>query len=47
MGKTKEEDGVKVLEYGVVPAETVTIGVVSDSLRALPTAGVRGVELRT
>lgn len=47
MGKTKEGDGVKVLEYGVVPADTVTIGVVSDALRALPTAGVRGVELRT
>jgi Domain of unknown function (DUF4956) len=46
MGKTKEADGVKVLEYGVVPVETVTIGVVSDILRAIPTAGVRGVELR-
>ena len=47
MGKTKEAEGMKVLEYGVVPLETVTIGVVSDALRAIPAAGVRGVELRT
>lgn len=47
MGKTKEADGVKILEYGVVPLETVTIGVVSDALRAVPMSGVRGVELRT
>lgn len=47
MGKTKEAEGMRVLEYGVVPLDTVTIGVVSDALRALPTAGVRGVELRT
>ncbi|MBC8086962.1 MAG: DUF4956 domain-containing protein [Phycisphaerae bacterium] len=46
MGKTKEADGVKILEYGVVPVDTVTIGVVSDALRSLPTAAVRGVELR-
>jgi len=46
MGKTKEADGMKILEYGVVPVETVTIGVISDALRALPTASVRGVELR-
>lgn len=47
MGKTKEADGMRVLEYGVVPMDTVTIGVVSDALRAIPTAGVLGVELRT
>jgi hypothetical protein len=47
MGKTKEEDGMKMLEYGVTPHDTVTIGVVSDALRAIPAAGVRGVELRT
>jgi hypothetical protein len=47
MGKTKEDEGIKVLEYGVVPHDTVTIGVVSDALRSVPTANVRGVELRT
>lgn len=47
MGKTKEAEGMKTLEYGVVPLDTVTIGVVSDALRAVPAAGVRGVELRT
>ncbi len=47
MGKTKDADGMKVLEYGVVPIDTVTIGVVSDAFRAIPGAGVRGVELRT
>lgn len=47
MGKAKEGDGIKVLEYGVVPADTVTVGVVSDALRALPAAAIRGVELRT
>lgn len=47
MGKTKEDDGVKVLEYGVIPLDTVTIGVVSDALRSNPSAAVRGVELRT
>lgn len=47
MGKTKEDEGIKVLEYGVVPIDTVTIGVVSDALRSVPTSNVRGVELRT
>lgn len=47
MGKTKEDEGIKVLEYGVVPFDTVTIGVVSDALRSVPSANVRGVELRT
>jgi hypothetical protein len=46
MGKSKEGEDMRVLEYGVVPFDTVTIGVVSDALRALPTAEVRGVELR-
>ena len=47
MGKTKEDEGIKVLEYGVVPIDTVTIGVVSDALRSVAAANVRGVELRT
>lgn len=47
MGKTKEDEGIKVLEYGVVPIDSVTIGVVSDALRSVPAANVRGVELRT
>ena len=47
MGRSKDADGMKVLEYGVVPMATVTIGVVSDALRGIPAAGVLGVELRT
>ena len=47
MGRTKEAEGMRVLEYGVVPMDTVTIGVVSDALRGIPAAGVLGVELRT
>ena len=47
MGKVKEGEGIKALEYGVTLGDTVTVGVVSDALRALPTAGVLGVELRT
>ncbi|MEP6780465.1 MAG: DUF4956 domain-containing protein [Gemmatimonadaceae bacterium] len=47
MGKTKEGEGIKALEYGVTLADTVTVGVVSDALRRLPNAVVVGVELRT
>ncbi|MEP6765986.1 MAG: DUF4956 domain-containing protein [Gemmatimonadaceae bacterium] len=47
MGKTKEGEGIKALEYGVTLADTVTVGVVSDALRRLPSAAVVGVELRT
>lgn len=46
MGKTKEGDGVKVLEYGVSLADTVTVGVVSDALRAIRMGMVSGVEFR-
>lgn len=47
MGKSKEEDDLRVVEYGVTPMDTVTIGVVSDALRRFPEANIRGVELRT
>ncbi|MDQ6610989.1 MAG: hypothetical protein M3Y64_01040, partial [Gemmatimonadota bacterium] len=47
MGRTKEGEGVKALEYGVTLADTVTVGVVSDALRRLSKGAVVGVELRT
>lgn len=46
MGRVKEGDGVRVLEYGVTLAEDVTPGVVSDRLTSLPAAAVTAVELR-
>lgn len=45
MGTVREGEG-RVLEYGVTFADTVTKGVVSDDLRALPDALVRKVEFR-
>lgn len=46
MGRVKEGDGVRTLEYGVALADDVTPGVISDKLRSLPNAAVLGVELR-
>jgi hypothetical protein len=46
LGKTKDSDGTKVLEYAVVPMETVTPGVIKEILRAVPGSVVQGVELR-
>lgn len=43
---TVKENNIRVLEYGVTLAETVTAGVVSDDLSALPDSPLRGVELR-
>jgi hypothetical protein len=40
------ENEIRVLEYGVTMAETVTPGVVSDELSAIPGAPLRGVEIR-
>ncbi len=37
---------LRVLEYGVSMADTVTPGVVSDDLGAIPDSPLRGVELR-
>ncbi len=37
---------LRVAEYGITFSETVTIGVVSDDLRALPDSPVRKLELR-
>jgi hypothetical protein len=47
MGKSKDPDGVKTLEYGVTLGDTVTVGVVSDALRRLPGGVVLSVELKT
>lgn len=45
MGTVKSDD-LRVAEYGVTFLETVTIGVVSDDLRAIPETAVRKLELR-
>ena len=45
LGSVREND-VRVLEYGVTLADTVTPGVVSDDLGAIPDSPLRGVELR-
>jgi hypothetical protein len=37
---------LRIAEYGVTFEETVTIGVVSDDLRALPDSPVRKLELK-
>ncbi len=46
LGKTKEADGSKVLEYSVAPLETVTAGVIKELLRGAPGQLVQAVELR-
>jgi hypothetical protein len=46
MGSERTEDGYRVAEYGVDLAETVTRGVVGDTLHSIPGAGVGRVELR-
>ena len=46
LGKTKEADGGKVLEYSVAPLETVTAGVIKEILRGVPGQLVQSVELR-
>jgi hypothetical protein len=43
---TVKENEIRVLEYGVILAPTVTPGVVSDELGAIPNSPLRGVEMR-
>lgn len=45
LGSVKENE-VRVLEYGVTLAPTVTAGVVSDELGSIPDSPLRGVEMR-
>lgn len=45
LGSIREHD-IRVLEYGVTLAPTVTPGVVSDDLGRLPDSPLRGVEIR-
>ncbi len=45
LGSVKEND-LRVLEYGVTMADTVTPGVVTDDLGNFPDSPLRGVELR-
>jgi len=46
MGAEHMEDGSRCAEYGVDLAPTVTRGVVTDNLRALPGSGIEKVEIR-
>lgn len=46
LGKTKEPDGGKTIEYSVAPLESVTPGVIKEILRGVPGSVVQGVELR-
>lgn len=46
MGKAKGVDGLRVLEYGVALAEEVTPGIVNETLRNIPSADVRNVEIK-
>lgn len=46
MGSERTVEGGRVLEFGVNLAPTVTNGVVSDTLRGIPDAGVQRVEVR-
>lgn len=46
MGAARAEDGSRYAEYGVDLAETVTRGVVTDTLRSLPNASVDKVEFQ-
>lgn len=43
---TVKENEIRVLEYGVTMADTVTPGVVTDDLGTIPDSPLRGVELR-
>lgn len=45
LGTVKEND-IRVIEYGVTMADTVTPGVVTDDLGSIPNSPLRGVELR-
>jgi hypothetical protein len=46
LGKTKEPDGGKVLEYSVAPLDSVTPGVIKELLRGVAGGVVQGVEMR-
>lgn len=46
MGKAKTGDGLRVLEYGIAMAEEITPGIVSETLRNIPSGDVRNVEMK-
>jgi Domain of unknown function (DUF4956) len=46
MGRVKDPGGIRILEYGIALSESVTPGVVSDTLRSLPNGGVQLVEIK-
>ena len=46
VGKSKQPDGTRTIEYSVSPLESVTVGVVKEILRSIPGGIVTEVELR-
>ena len=46
LGKTKEADGGRMIEYSVAPLESVTAGVIKEILRGVPGQLVQSVEFR-
>lgn len=46
VGKDKEPDGTRIIEYSVAPLESVTVGVVKEILRSVPGSIVTEVQLR-
>lgn len=46
LGKTKEADGGRMVEYSVAPLESVTAGVIKEILRGVPGQLVQSVEFR-
>lgn len=46
LGKTKEADGGRMVEYSVAPLESVTAGVIKEILRGVPGQLIQSVEFR-
>jgi hypothetical protein len=46
LGKTKESDGSKILEYSVAPMDSVTPGVIKEILRGVPGGVIQSVEMK-
>lgn len=46
VGKSKESDGTRTLEYSVAPLEAVPVGAIKEILRGVPGGLVLGVELK-
>lgn len=46
VGKSKESDGSRMIEYSVAPLESVPVGAIKEILRGIPGDVVLGVELK-